>query len=218
MVLSPVQVCLSLFFDPSHSIAYLPPVAATPPAASVARFCCMAWCSAKRRPTRCVILRNRAAQFSAQAISDLSRLFDRKEETQEWKHRSTNRVYILHKLKFMQCQCSRRKKKREEVSGRQGSKMLDEKEINERINTLLSSRLQTAPKMLQGSKVLGCFEVAYTVIHLRETVFHLHLLHFLHKLLLLQRAELCLEVRVHLSILREENVPPGTRDKHNKVR
>ena len=32
----------------------------------------------------------------------------------------------------------------------------------------------------------------------RETVLHLHLLHFLHELLLLQRAELCLEVRVHL--------------------
>lgn len=33
--------------------------------------------------------------------------------------------------------------------------------------------------------------------HSRETVFHLHLLHLLHKLLLLQRAELSLEVRVH---------------------
>ena len=87
----------SLIIQRLHLLIYLPPVAAAPPAASVARFCCMAWCSAKRRPTRCVILRNRAAQFSAQAISDLSRLLDRNEETHEWKHRSTNRVYILRR-------------------------------------------------------------------------------------------------------------------------
>lgn len=46
------------------------------------------------------------------------------------------------------------------------------------------------------------FQVAwqrYVRSNSRETVLHLHLLHFLHKLLLLQRAELCLEVRIHLS-------------------
>ena len=36
--------------------------------------------------------------------------------------------------------------------------------------------------------------------HSRETILHLHLLHFLHELLLLQRAELCLKIRVHLFV------------------
>ena len=96
----------SLTIQQLHLLIYLPPVAAAPPAASVARFCCMAWCSAKRRPTRCVILRNRAAQFSAQAISDLSRLLDRNEETHEWKHRSTNRVYILRRCRNQEAKIS----------------------------------------------------------------------------------------------------------------
>ena len=68
-----------------------------------ARFCCMAWCSANRKPTRWVALMKRAAQFSAQAISPLSSVLLRNDDTQPSKHRSTRLLYILkNQLKAME--------------------------------------------------------------------------------------------------------------------
>ena len=64
-------------------------------AASAAFFCCMAWCSAKRKPTRWVILMYRPAQCSMQVISDLSNVFERNDDTHPSKHRSTNPLYIV---------------------------------------------------------------------------------------------------------------------------
>jgi len=69
------------------------------PIASAARFCCIACCSANRKPTRCVILIYLSAQCSTQAVSFLSRDLERKEETHDPKHRSTSVLYMLR------CRC-----------------------------------------------------------------------------------------------------------------
>ena len=71
---------------------YICPAAA---AASAAFFCCMAWCSANRSPTRCVILMYRPAQFSRHEVSDLSKVLERKVPTHPSKQRATKLLYML---------------------------------------------------------------------------------------------------------------------------
>lgn len=93
-----------LILEKIHRLHYLatynmhpksPPPQFITPMASAARFCCIACCSANLNPTLCVILTYRAAQFSTQFISCLSRDLERKEETQDLKHFSTRSLYML---------------------------------------------------------------------------------------------------------------------------